>query len=331
MGTTAVQCKSEGSIPLFGKKKYDEKVTKRYKLHDVIGRGAFSEVRIGENLASKKRYAVKCICKKDLKGRESSLESEIAILKRVKHNNIVSLVELFDNRSHLYLVMDLVTGGELFDSIVERGNYTERDASELVKQILDAVGYIHNMGIIHRDLKPENLLYYSSDRDSKIMLTDFGLAKIEDNDRTSTACGTPGYVAPEVLRLEPYGKPVDCWAIGVITYILLCGYPPFYDEDDAQLYRQIMNAEYEFDSPYWDDISQSAKTFVSRLMELNPTVRYSCQQANQDPWISGNLAHEKDIYYSVSTQMKKHFNAKSKWKQAYNATAAVRRMQQLQL
>ena len=327
MGTT---CKAE-SIPLFGKKKYDDEVTKKYKLLEVIGRGAFSEVCVGVNITSKQRYAIKCICKKDLEGKESSLESEIDILKRVKHKNIVSLVELFDNRTHVYLVMDLVTGGELFDRIIEKGNYTEKDASKLVKQILEAVAYIHGIGVIHRDLKPENLLYYSPDEDSKIMLTDFGLAKIDDNDQLATACGTPGYVAPEVLRLEPYGKPVDCWAIGVITYILLCGYPPFYDEDDAQLYRQIMTAEYEFDSPYWDDISQSAKSFVSNLMELDADVRYTCQQANEDPWISGNLAQEKDIHQSVSTQMKKHFNAKSKWKQAFNATAAIRRMKQLQL
>ncbi|RLV99604.1 hypothetical protein DV515_00009782 [Chloebia gouldiae] len=176
-----------------------------------------------------------------------------------------------------------VSGGELFDRIVEKGFYTERDASALIRQILDAVKYLHDMGIVHRDLKPENLLYYSMDEDSKIMISDFGLSKIEGcGSVMSTACGTPGYVgerlpwaattlgwgppsplpsppAPEVLAQKPYSKAVDCWSIGVIAYILLCGYPPFYDENDAKLFEQILQAEYEFDSPYWDDISDSGE------------------------------------------------------------------------
>ncbi|OCT65497.1 hypothetical protein XELAEV_180417364mg, partial [Xenopus laevis] len=150
-----------------------------------------------------------------------------------------------------------VTGGELFDRIIERGYYTEKDASQLIRQVLDAVQYLHNMGIVHRDLKPENLLYATPFEDSKIMISDFGLSKIEDGGMMATACGTPGYVAPELLEQKPYGKAVDVWAIGVISYILLCGYPPFYDENDSELFNQILKAEYEFDSPYWDDISES--------------------------------------------------------------------------
>lgn len=320
------------SAPLFGKKKFDEKITKHYNLMGTLGRGAFSEVVTGVRIATQERFAIKCISKSDIDGKEAQLESEITILKRVSHTNIVCLVEVYDNKYTVYLVMDIVTGGELFDRIVERGNYTEKDASDLVKQILDAISYLHEAGIIHRDLKPENLLYYERTAESKIMITDFGLAKIEDsNEPLSTACGTPGYVAPEVLRLQPYGKAVDCWAVGVITYILLCGYPPFYDEDDAQLYKQIMSADYEFDAPYWDDISQSAKEFVSNLMELNPTTRYTAVQAQEHEWIAGEAASDKNIHSSVSIQLQKHFNAKSKWKQAFNATAAIRRMKAFQL
>ncbi|KAG7251352.1 hypothetical protein CRUP_014913 [Coryphaenoides rupestris] len=186
--------------------------------------------------------------------------------------------------------MQLVSGGELFDRIVEKGFYTERDASQLIHQILDAVKYLHDMAIVHRDLKPENLLYYSMDEDSKIMISDFGLSKIEDcGSVMSTACGTPGYVAPEVLAQKPYSKAVDCWSIGVISYILLCGYPPFYDENDAKLFEQILKAE-----------------------------------------ICGDTALDKNIHESVSAQIKKNF-AKSKWKQAFNATAVVRHMRRLQL
>ncbi|XP_014675099.1 PREDICTED: calcium/calmodulin-dependent protein kinase type 1-like [Priapulus caudatus] len=224
--------------------------------------------------------------------------------------------------------MELVTGGELFDRIVEKGNYTEKDASDLIRQVLEAVDYMHIQGVVHRDLKPENLLYFSADEDSKIMISDFGLSKMEDSGIMATACGTPGYVAPEVLAQKPYGKAVDVWSIGVIAYILLCGYPPFYDEDDANLFAQILRGEYEFDAPYWDEISESAKDFIRHLMCLDTAIRYTCKQAIQHPWISGGAALEKDIHDSVSAQLKKNF-AKTKWKQAYNATAVIRRMQKL--
>ncbi|KAK3102770.1 hypothetical protein FSP39_013833 [Pinctada imbricata] len=232
---------------------------------------------------------------------------------RLSHNNIVQLLDVFDDKAHVYLVMELVTGGELFDRIVQKGSYTEKDASYLIKQVLQAVQYMHGKGVVHRDLKPENLLYYSPDVDSKIMISDFGLSKTEESGIMATACGTPGYVAPEVLAQQPYGKEVDCWSIGVISYILLCGYPPFYDENDSVLFQQILKASYEFDSPYWDDISDSAKDFISHLMEKEPKRRFTCEQALSHPWISGNTALEKDIHASVSEQMRKNF-AKTKWK-----------------
>uniref|UniRef100_A0A671N5C4 Calcium/calmodulin-dependent protein kinase Ib n=1 Tax=Sinocyclocheilus anshuiensis TaxID=1608454 RepID=A0A671N5C4_9TELE len=286
--------------------------------------GAFSEVMLAEEKRTRKLVAIKCITKKALEGKENSIENEIAVLHKIKHANIVSLEDIYESKSHLYLVMQLVAGGELFDRIVEKGFYTEKDASKLIQQILDAVKYLHDMGIVHRDLKPENLLYYSMDEDSKIMISDFGLSKIEGSGSVmSTACGTPGYVAPEVLAQKPYSKAVDCWSIGVIAYILLCGYPPFYDENDAKLFEQILKAEYEFDSPYWDDISDSAKDFIVHLMEKDPSQRYTCEQALQHPWIAGDTALDKNIHESVSAQIKKNF-AKSKWKQAFNATAVVR-------
>ncbi|TRY65051.1 hypothetical protein DNTS_018551 [Danionella cerebrum] len=316
--------------------------------------GAFSEVFLAEEKKSQRLVAIKCIPKKALEGKENSIENEIAVLHRIKHENIVSLEDIFESHSHLYLVMQLVSGGELFDRIVEKGFYTERDASKLIRQILDAVKYLHDMGIVHRDLKPENLLYYSMEEDSNIMISDFGLSKIEDSASVmSTACGTPGYVgssdsfypiqrSPEVLAQKPYSKAVDCWSIGVISYILLCGYPPFYDENDSKLFEQILRAEYEFDSPYWDDISDSgsyiitltplhsSKDFITHLMERDPSLRYTCELALLHPWISGDTALDKNIHESVSAQIKKNF-AKSKWKQAFNATAVVRHMRRLQL
>ncbi|KAJ8257408.1 hypothetical protein GJAV_G00185280 [Gymnothorax javanicus] len=314
-----------------GWKKKTSEIKENYDFKEVLGTGAFSEVVLAEEKVTHRLVAIKCIPKKALEGKENSIENEIAVLHKIKHTNIVSLEDIFESKSHLYLVMQLVSGGELFDRIVEKGFYTEKDASKLIQQILDAVKYLHDMGIVHRDLKPENLLYYSMEEDSKIMISDFGLSKMEDSDSVmSTACGTPGYVAPEVLAQKPYSKAVDCWSIGVISYILLCGYPPFYDENDAKLFEQILKAEYEFDSPYWDDISDSAKDFIVHLMEKDPRKRYTCEQALQHPWISGDTALDKNIHESVSAQIRKNF-AKSKWKQAFNATAVVRHMRRLQL
>ncbi|XP_066582377.1 calcium/calmodulin-dependent protein kinase type 1 isoform X2 [Prorops nasuta] len=328
-------------MPLFGKKDSNKKLKKdgkespsvdeKYILKELLGTGAFSEVRLAESKEKPgQMFAVKIIDKKALKGKEDSLENEIKVLRRLTHPNIVQLLETFEDKHKVYLVMELVTGGELFDRIVEKGSYTEKDASDLIRQVLEAVDYMHEQGVVHRDLKPENLLYYSPDEDSKIMISDFGLSKMEDSGIMATACGTPGYVAPEVLAQKPYGKAVDVWSIGVISYILLCGYPPFYDENDANLFAQILKGEFEFDSPYWDDISDSAKDFINKLMCVNVEERYTCKQALAHPWISGNAASNKNIHGTVSEQLKKNF-AKSRWKQAYHATTVIRQMQRLAL
>ncbi|XP_010854020.1 PREDICTED: calcium/calmodulin-dependent protein kinase type 1B [Bison bison bison] len=211
---------------------------------------------------------------------------------------------------------------------MERGSYTEKDASHLVAQVLGAVSYLHSLGIVHRDLKPENLLYATPFEDSKIMVSDFGLSKIQAGNMLGTACGTPGYVAPELLEQKPYGKAVDVWALGVISYILLCGYPPFYDESDPELFSQILRANYEFDSPFWDDISESAKDFIRHLLERDPQKRFTCQQALQHLWISGDTAFDKDILGSVSEQIQKNF-ARNHWKRAFNATSFLRHIRKL--
>uniref|UniRef100_A0A6Q2ZB21 Protein kinase domain-containing protein n=1 Tax=Esox lucius TaxID=8010 RepID=A0A6Q2ZB21_ESOLU len=312
-------------------KKQVDDIKKIFELKEILGTGAFSEVVLAQERSTGKMFAVKCIPKKALKGKESSIENEIAVLRKIKHENIVALEDIYESSNHLYLVMQLVSGGELFDRIVEKGFYTEKDASTLIRQVLDAVNYLHKMGIVHRDLKPENLLYFNPQDESKIMISDFGLSKMEGSGEVmSTACGTPGYVAPEVLAQKPYSKAVDCWSIGVIAYILLCGYPPFYDENDSKLFEQILKADYEFDAPYWDDISDSAKDFIASLMEKDPVKRYTCDQALRHPWIAGDTALCKNIHESVSRQIRKNF-AKSKWRQAFNATAVVRHMRRLQL
>ncbi|TRY95669.1 hypothetical protein DNTS_026200 [Danionella cerebrum] len=288
----------------FDWKKSTENIQDVFEVMGVLGSGAFSEVYMVKERKTAKLFAMKCVKKKNK--HDVNLENEIAVLRKIKHENIVCLEDFYESRTHYYLVMQLVSGGELFDRILDRGMFSELDASVVVKQVLEAVGYLHKNGIVHRDLKPENLLYYSSDEDSKIMIT------------------------PEVLAQKPYSKAVDCWSIGVITYILLCGYPPFYEETESLLFSKIMKAEYEFDSPFWDDISESAKDFIRNMMQKNPKMRYDTEKALRHPWIIGKTARSQDIYHSVSEQIQKNF-AKSKWKQAFNATVAIHHMKKLQL
>ncbi|XP_070460621.1 calcium/calmodulin-dependent protein kinase type 1B isoform X1 [Equus przewalskii] len=309
-------------------KKQTEDISSVYEIREKLGSGAFSEVVLAQERGSSHLVALKCIPKKALRGKEALVENEIAVLRRVSHPNIVALEDVHESPSHLYLAMELVTGGELFDRITERGSYTEKDASHLVGQVLGAVSYLHSLGIVHRDLKPENLLYATPFEDSKIMVSDFGLSKIQAGNMLGTACGTPGYVAPELLEQKPYGKAVDVWALGVISYILLCGYPPFYDESDPELFSQILRASYEFDSPFWDDISESAKDFIRHLLERDPQKRFTCQQALQHLWISGDAAFDKDILGSVSEQIQKNF-ARTHWKRAFNATSFLHHIRKL--
>ncbi|XP_051549627.1 calcium/calmodulin-dependent protein kinase type 1D-like [Myxocyprinus asiaticus] len=309
-------------------KKITNNIKEIFDFKEILGSGSFSEVYLVRERKTGNFYALKCVKKKQL--HHSNLENEIKVLRRIKHSNVVGLEDFYETRTHYYLVMELVSGGELFDRILDRGFYTEKDASCVIKQVLEAVSYLHQNSIVHRDLKPENLLFYSPDENAKIMISDFGLSKMSDHDVMSTACGTPGYVAPEVLAQKPYSKAVDCWSIGVITYILLCGYPPFYEENETRLFSKIMKAEYAFHSPYWDDISESAKDFVKHMLEKSPSKRFTTEQALAHPWIIGDTAHNDNIYQSVCEQMQKNF-AKSKWKKAINVSVAVSHMRRLQL
>ncbi|XP_058488171.1 calcium/calmodulin-dependent protein kinase type 1D-like [Solea solea] len=309
-------------------KKSTSNIKDVFEFKGKMGSGSFSEVFMVREKKTGKLYALKCLKKKHLA--HSNLENEVNVLRRIKHENVVGLEDFYETRTHYYLVMQLVSGGELFDRILDKGVYTEKDASMVIKQVLQAVSYLHENSIVHRDLKPENLLYYNSDENAKIMVSDFGLSKTLEHGVMSTACGTPGYVAPEVLAQKPYSKAVDCWSIGVITYILLCGYPPFFEDNETRLFSKIMNAEYAFHCPFWDDISESAKDFIRNMMEKNPSKRFTTEQALRHPWIAAKTAKDVDIYQSVCEQMERSF-AKSKWKQAFNAASVIHHMKKLQM
>jgi len=272
-------------------------IDKIYEFKNELGRGAFSIVYLGVNKATGSKHAIKVINKKDLgKDYEKNLKMEVDILKKVNHPNIIALKELFDTPDKLYLVMELVTGGELFDKIVEKGSYTEAEASTLVRKIVSAVEYLHGIDIVHRDLKPENLLLKRADDDLEVALADFGLSKIVGQQMMmQTACGTPSYVAPEVLNASGYGKEVDMWSIGVITYILLCGFPPFYGDTVPEIFEQIMEANFDYPEEYWGSVTKEAKDFINKLLVVETTERMSASDALKHPWLLGAAGNAKTL------------------------------------
>jgi len=260
----------------------------KYDIKEELGAGAFSLVKLAVEKSTGKKFAVKIIEKKNVEGQYSkNLQNETEILKRVNHPNIIKLVEMFDSNEFLFLVMELTTGGELFDRIVAKGCYTEDEASELVRKIVEAIKYLHDIGICHRDLKPENLLLGSADSDVDVKIGDFGLSKIISKKMMmQTACGTPGYVAPEVLDASGYDKEVDMWSVGVITYILLCGFPPFYGDSVPKLFEQILQGSYDYPSDYWSQVSDEAIDFIDHLLVVDRELRYTAEQALAHPWLN---------------------------------------------
>jgi len=292
-------------------------IEERYELKKVIGRGAFSVVKEGIRKASGKKYAIKCISKKLIDKKELSLlEREIDIMKKLQHPNIIQLMEVIDTSDTLYLVLEFASGGELFDAIVNKGSYSEADAAKIIRQILEAIQYVHKNGIAHRDLKPENLLLLQSENgDEIIKIADFGLSKDFGEEQLQTSCGTPDYVAPEVLMGEPYDMAVDIWSIGVISYVLLCGFPPFYGETQKELFENIMSGTYDFPDPEWTDVSDQAKSFIKSILVTDPEKRTTAEQCLNDEWIKENTGIKKDLKRLESFSVKKFKEYTKKYKE----------------
>lgn len=269
-----------------------------YKFGKEIGKGGFSVVYKATERATGKKYAIKRI-QKDEEGVDIELlKREIYIMKKVDHPNILKLFEVYEDDDYFFLVLELVEGLELFDKIVDRGNYSEKDAANIVKQILEAVKYLHDEDIVHRDLKPENLLSAGEGEAEVVKVADFGFAKNFGEEKLVTSCGSPGYVAPEVLTEDSYTNAVDMWSVGVIIYILLSGYPPFYDESPPKIFKKITEAKYDFDDPVWDDISDLAKDLIRKLLVKDPSERLSAKKCLKHPWITGG-AVDKDVKGSL--------------------------------
>ncbi|OQR99104.1 calcium/calmodulin-dependent protein kinase [Achlya hypogyna] len=308
----AAKAPEGAAAPAEGEAKHFDAV---YTLGKKLGEGTFSVVKEGTHKVTGKKYAIKCIKKQGLTQEDlDALHEEISILKKMEHPNIMTLHEVFSETAYYYLVTEYMEGGELFDRIVEKTYYTEKEARDLVLILLNAIKYCHDRNVVHRDLKPENLLLTSKSDDAFIKIADFGFAKQDMNASLTTACGTPGYVAPEILKGESYGKTVDIWSIGVITFILLCGYPPFHDENQKRLFNAIKVGSFKFESPYWDAVSAEAKDFISQMLVVDPTTRFTADQLLEHIWLTGTEVSTVPLTQAME-QLKK-YNARRKFKAA---------------
>ncbi|XP_036147392.1 calcium/calmodulin-dependent protein kinase type II alpha chain isoform X5 [Monomorium pharaonis] len=299
-----------------------------YDLKEELGKGAFSVVRRCVQKSTGHEFAAKIINTKKLSNRDfQKLEREARICRKLQHPNIVRLHDSIQEENFHYLVFDLVTGGELFEDIVAREFYSEADASHCIQQILESVHHCHHNGVVHRDLKPENLLLASKAKGAAVKLADFGLA-IEVQGEAQAwygFAGTPGYLSPEVLKKEPYGKPVDIWACGVILYILLVGYPPFWDEDQHRLYGQIKAGSYDYPSPEWDTVTPEAKNLINQMLTVNPGKRITALEALKHPWICQRERVASVVHRQETVDCLKKFNARRKLKGAILTTMLATR------
>ncbi|XP_065160791.1 calcium/calmodulin-dependent protein kinase type II alpha chain isoform X2 [Atheta coriaria] len=299
-----------------------------YDLKEELGKGAFSVVKRCVQKSTGLEFAAKIINTKKLSARDfQKLEREARICRKLQHPNIVRLHDSIQEENFHYLVFDLVTGGELFEDIVAREFYSEADASHCIQQILESVNHCHQNGVVHRDLKPENLLLASKAKGAAVKLADFGLAIEVQGEQQAWFgfAGTPGYLSPEVLKKEPYGKPVDIWACGVILYILLVGYPPFWDEDQHRLYAQIKAGAYDYPSPEWDTVTPEAKNLINQMLTVNPGKRITAAEALKHPWICQRERVASVVHRQETVDCLKKFNARRKLKGAILTTMLATR------
>ncbi|XP_057700082.1 serine/threonine-protein kinase DCLK2 isoform X1 [Corythoichthys intestinalis] len=304
-------------------------ILKKYDIGKVIGDGNFAVVKECVERSTGKEFALKIIDKTKCCGKEHLIENEVSVLRRVKHPNIILLVEEVDTPTQLCLVMELVKGGDLFDAITSSTKYTEKSAGVMVRHLASAMQYLHALNIVHRDIKPENLLVFRKpDGTESLKLGDFGLATVAD-EPLYTVCGTPTYVAPEIIAETGYGVKVDVWAAGVIAYILLCGFPPFRSESNQQeeLFEQILLGRLDYPSPYWDNISPAAKDLIGKMLLVDSDARYAAQDVQAHPWVADESSREDaesvDGMKSEATgKLRTHFSTTDKEENA-NAGLSV--------
>jgi len=309
-----------------------------YKLHTKLGFGTFSTVYVAEHIATGKEFAAKCIAKRGLTVHEMFIiEKEVSILRMLNHPQVIELVDFYNENDFYIMVMPLVKGGELFERIVKKTFYSEQEARDVVKSLLEIVNYCHQNNIAHRDLKPENILLTSSDDDTSIMLCDFGVAKkfrggLRDHNM-KTGCGSPHYVAPEIVDGKEYGAKCDIWSLGVIVFTLLCGYLPFDSLNDADLFNKISSGKFRFESPYWDKISAEAKDLIRKILVVDQNARPTAAELLRHEWIRGTeeeVAFAGDLTSTLG-DLRKHNERRKKFRVAVTAVRVVNTLRKFSL
>jgi len=305
-------------------------LTARYKLGEVLGEGGYSVVKAGISNIDKKKVAVKIVTRAGLKpDDDAALRQEVKILDRLHHKNIVEQIDFFEEDKYFYIILEYLDGGELFDRIVKKTFYNEKEARDLVYIVLKAIQYMHCINIIHRDLKPENLLLTSKDDDANLKIADFGFAVEVNGLNISAQCGTPGYIAPEILNNHLYGKPCDMWSFGVILYILLGGYPPFHHDNQRELFKKITKGDYQFHPDYWNTVSDEAKDLIRGLLTVDVSKRLTVEQALVHPWLHRSAAELEARNLNSNLAELKKYQATRKLKAGVKAIMAVNKMKKL--
>jgi len=300
----------------------DLKVRDIYKLGRTLGTGGFAVVKLGTDKSTGEEFAIKIMALPEI-GRQTwdnentreDIFKEIDILVGMEHENVIYMKEYFEENNKVYLVTELLLGGELLDAVLERGSYSESDARLCFAQLLSGIDYLHSRGVVHRDLKLENLLLANPQDITKVKIADFGLAKKAQENQMETICGTPQYVAPEVIQGTPglmYSPAVDLWSAGVVLFILLGGYPPFYDDSEPALFQQIRKGEFTFDDPVWDTISDNATDLIRHLLTTDAEARLTAAQALEHPWIKDADKAKKGTLTLTRKNLAKHVGGRVK-------------------
>lgn len=294
---------------------------------NIIGEGAMSVVKSCTRRADHKLFAIKILNKLQLSKEElTKVHDEVEIMNQIDHPHCVRMYECYESPEKIYMILEMLSGGELFDRIIAKSYFGEEMAAKIVRDIAAAVNYLHVKNIAHRDLKPENLIYQTEDEDSPVKIADFGLGKIGWHacaPALRTKCGTPGYTAPEILLGQPYDCRVDNWSLGVVLYVLLCGFPPFFHEKESELVRLICEGSYTFPSPFWDDVSEPARDLIQKLLVVDPHKRFTSKDIMNHSWVMGHCSKE-----SFDSKHRTHLllmQARKKFRRAVNAVMALRR------
>ncbi|XP_069758983.1 death-associated protein kinase 2-like isoform X3 [Narcine bancroftii] len=268
-----------------------QNVEEFYEIGEELGSGQFAIVKKCCEKSGHGEYAAKFIKKRQIRAsrrgvRREEIEREVKILQQVQHPNIITLHDVYENKTDVVLILELISGGELFDFLAQKELLSEEEATAFIKQILEGVNYLHSKNIAHFDLKPENIMLLNKIPVPHIKLIDFGLArKIEDGVEFKNIFGTPEFVAPEIVNYEPLGLPADMWSIGVITYILLSGASPFLGETKQETLANISAMNYDFDEEFFSHTSELAKDFIKNLLVKDTRKRLSIKEALSHPWI----------------------------------------------